>query len=88
MLQVLDFYADWCGPCKVMDPILADLEKDYTGKIDFKRIDVDAEGSLAEKFGVMSIPTFVIVKDEKEISRKVGAMPKDSLRSWIDENSH
>lgn len=71
-----------------MEPILADLERDYTGRIDFKKVDVDAESTMSEKFGIMSIPTFVIVKDDKEISRKIGAMPKDNLKSWIDENSH
>jgi len=84
MLQLLDFYADWCGPCKVMKPIFDEIDKDYVGKVEFKKVDVDAEPALASQFGVMSIPTFVILKDGKEVSRKIGAMPKDILKSWID----
>lgn len=86
MLQLLDFYADWCGPCKVMKPIFDEIDKDYAGKVEFKKVDVDAEPALASQFGVMSIPTFVILKDGKEVSRKIGAMPKDILKSWIDSS--
>jgi thioredoxin len=84
MIELLDFYADWCGPCKVMVPIFNELEKDYKGKIEFKRVDVEAEGELASKYGIRSIPTFVITKDGKEVERKVGAMPKENLISWIN----
>jgi thioredoxin 1 len=86
MIQLLDFYADWCGPCKIMDPILEELENEYKNKIEFKRVDVEAEGTLAEKFGVMSIPTFVITKEDKEVDRKIGAMPKETLKGWIDSH--
>lgn len=84
MLELLDFYADWCGPCKVMKPIFAEIEKDYEGKVVFKEVDVEQDGETAGKFGVMSIPTFVMLKEGKEISRKIGAMPKDMLTSWIN----
>ncbi len=84
MIQLLDFYADWCGPCQVMKPIFKEVEKEYEGRVEFKQIDVEAEGALAQEFGVMSIPTFVIIKEGKEVSRKLGAMPKDVLKSWID----
>ncbi len=84
MLELLDFYADWCGPCQVMKPIFTEIEKSYEGKVTFKSVDVEQNVEMARKFGVMSIPTFVLVKDDKEISRKIGAMPKDVLTSWID----
>ena len=83
MIQLLDFYADWCGPCKIMAPILSEIEKEYEGKVELKRVDVEANGEMAAGYGIMSIPTFVILKDNKEVGRKVGAMPKEMLKSWV-----
>jgi len=86
MLQVIDFYADWCGPCKIMAPIFEELEKDktYGDKVEFKRVDVEAEGDMAAKYNVRGIPTFIMVQEGKEVDRKVGAMPKELLKNWID----
>ena len=86
MIQLLDFYADWCGPCQVMKPLLNEIEKDYEGKVEFKQVDVETETAMASQFGIMSIPTFVILKDGKEIARKLGAMPKDIIKGWIDSS--
>ena len=86
MIKFIDFYADWCGPCKVMDPVFKEIEGDYEGKIEFQKVDVEAESEMASKFGIMSIPTFVILKEEKEIDRKTGAMPKEMLKSWLDSH--
>ncbi|HLB51326.1 thioredoxin [candidate division WWE3 bacterium RIFCSPHIGHO2_12_FULL_38_15] len=86
MIQLIDFYADWCGPCKVMEPIFKELEKDYQGKVEFRRVDVDVENAFSSQYGVMSIPTFVILKDGKEASRKIGAMPKEIIKNWINSN--
>lgn len=86
MIQLLDFHAEWCGPCKAMEPVFDSLKKEYEGQIEFKRVDVEADGLTAGQFGVMGIPTFVILKDGKEVGRKVGAMPKDILKSWIDSS--
>lgn len=86
MIELLDFYADWCGPCQVMRPIFSEIEKDYESKVVFKKVDVEQDGETAGKFGVMSIPTFVMLKEGKEVSRKVGAMPKETLRFWLDSN--
>lgn len=83
---LIDFYADWCGPCQVMKPVFAEIEKDYTGKIEFKKVDVDADSAMAAQYGIMSIPTFVILKDGKEVSRKLGAMPKEALKSWLNSS--
>lgn len=87
MIKLLDFYADWCGPCKVMSPIFEEIEKDYVGEIEFQKVDVESESDLASRFGVMSIPTFVLVKDDKEIDRKVGAMPREMLKIWLDSHT-
>jgi len=86
MLTLLDFYADWCGPCKVMAPIFEEVEKDYEGKVEFKKVDVEENPTEAGKYGVMGIPTFVLLKEGKEVARKVGAMPKEILVSWLDSN--
>ena len=86
MIKVLDFYADWCGPCKVMTPIFAELKAEYAGKVEFESIDVESDRSTASRYQVMSIPTFVILKNEKEIARRPGAMPKEALKKWIEEN--
>ena len=87
MIKLLDFYADWCGPCKIMTPIFEEIEKDYAGLIEFQQVDVESESDLASKYGIMSIPTFVLVKDDKEIDRKIGAMPKEMLKLWLDSHT-
>lgn len=86
MTKVLDFYADWCGPCKVMKPVFEELEEEYKGKVEFESIDVEQQGSLASKYQVMSIPTFVILEDEEEVDRRLGAMPKEAFKSWLEEH--
>jgi len=86
MLTLIDFYADWCGPCKIMEPIFTEIKNDYEGKVTFKKVDVEANSAEASKYSVMGIPTFVLLKGEKEVSRKVGAMPKDILTNWLDSN--
>jgi len=70
----------------MMEPVFAEVKKSYEGKITFKKVDVEANPAEAAKYGVMGIPTFVILKDGKELARKVGAMPKDILTSWLDSN--
>lgn len=86
MIQLIDFYADWCGPCIAMKPVFEEVEKQYEGKVTFKKVNVDSDPSEAQKYGIMSIPTFVIVKDGKEVDRRMGAMPKDQLVSFIENN--
>lgn len=84
MITLIDFYADWCGPCKVMKPIFEKVAPDYEGKVEFKKVDVEADVEEASKYGIMSIPTFVFVKDGQEVARRMGAMPEQALRDWID----
>lgn len=86
MIELLDFYAEWCPPCKMMEPVFVELEKEFAGRVKFRKIDVDKEGEKAAKFKVMSIPTFVILKDGQEISRKIGALSREVLKNWIEEN--
>lgn len=86
MTTIIDFYADWCGPCKIMAPIFEEIKPKYEGKVEFKKVDVEEDSAMAAKFGVMSIPTFVILKDDKEVDRKLGAMPKEILTGWLDSH--
>lgn len=81
--ELLDFYADWCGPCKVMEPVLEEIEKELAGKVIVKKIDVDAQGDLASQYGVMSIPTYLVLQDGQEVERFIGAQPKDNIVSKI-----
>jgi thioredoxin 1 len=83
MITVLDFFADWCGPCKMMDPIVHEVEKELADKATFEKVDVDTQTDRASKFGVLSIPTFVILKDGKEVDRMVGYMPKEDFKKKI-----
>lgn len=78
-IELLDFYADWCGPCKVMEPVIEELERELSGKLSIKKIDVDHENEVASSYGVMSIPTYLVLKDGQEVERFIGAQPKDEL---------
>ena len=82
---IVDFYATWCGPCKVMHPILEELSKEYSGKVDIYQIDVDKEQELAAAFGIRSIPTLLMIPMKEEPRIMQGAMPKDQLKKAIDE---
>ncbi len=84
MITVLDFYADWCGPCKAMDPILHEVEEELKGKLTFEKIDVDAETERSAEFGVMSIPTYVVMKDGQEVARMIGYVPKSEFKSKLE----
>ena len=71
-ISLVDFWAEWCGPCKMAAPIIDGLSDEYTGKVTVAKLDVDAEPEIAQKFGVMSIPTVVLFKDGVELTRQVG----------------
>lgn len=82
---LVDTYADWCGPCKLMAPVLDELEREYAGKIVVGKLDVDANFQTASKFGVMSIPTTIFLKDGKEVKRVVGYQGKGPLVNAVNE---
>lgn len=82
---IIDFYADWCGPCKAVAPILEELAKEYDGKIYIYKIDTDAEQDLAGAFGIRSIPSILFVPMEGKPQMSMGAMPKNQLVEAINE---
>lgn len=79
MVKLLDFWASWCGPCKVMAPVIEEIKKELEGKVSVEEINVDEKQDVAQKYGVMSIPTYIIMKDDKEIGRKIGVTAKQEL---------
>ena len=82
---VVDFWARWCGPCLATAPILEELEKEYTGKIDFAKVDVDANGPLAAKYGIAAIPTMLVFKSGQPVQQIIGYKPKKELKKALDE---
>ena len=82
---LIDFYADWCGPCKMMGPVVEDLAKEYDGKAKVGKINVDEQPELAQKYGVMSIPYFAFIKNGELVSDEMGAVPKDRLAAKLQE---
>ncbi len=79
---LLDFYADWCGPCRMVSPIVDEIAKERTD-IKVGKINVDEQSELAEKFGIFSIPSLVVVKDGKIVNQAVGARPKEQILAMI-----
>jgi thioredoxin 1 len=75
---LVDFWAEWCPPCRMLGPIVEEVEKE-TPAIKVGKVNVDKEGALAERFGIMSIPTLILFKEGKEAKRTLGAMPKEDL---------
>jgi thioredoxin 1 len=76
---IIDFYADWCGPCKMVAPVLEELASDYDGKINVYKVDTEAEQELASAFGIRSIPSFLFVPAEGQPQMAMGALPKDTF---------
>ena len=81
---LVDFWADWCAPCKMIAPIVEELSQEYDGKLDFAKLDVDASPTTAMSYGVRSIPTLLIFKGGKPVDQIVGAVPKGVLKKKID----
>ena len=80
---LIDFWAPWCGPCRMMGPIIEQLAEEYEGKAKVGKVNVDEEGELSQAFGVMSIPTIVLVKDGKVVKQAVGARPKTEVEAML-----
>ena len=85
-LVVVDFWAAWCGPCRMLAPMIEDLDKKYEGKAVIGKVNVDEEQELAIRYGVMSIPTVIFFKNGQEIGRKVGVMGDKAFSDVLDAN--
>ena len=81
---VVDFFATWCGPCKMMGPIVEQVEEELSGKAAFGKLDIDQSMEIAGKYGIMSIPTFVVFKEGKPAATHVGGMSKADLKAFIE----
>ncbi len=82
---LVDFYADWCGPCKMMMPVVEKLAEKYDGKVKVGKVNSDEENDLAARYNIMSIPSFLIFKNGEVVNSAMGAMPSDALAKMLDE---
>ena len=80
---VVDFFATWCGPCKMLTPIFESLSKEMSDKVDFAKIDIDRSLEVAQEYEIVSVPTMIIFKNGKEVQRIVGFVPKEQIKSKI-----
>ena len=85
-LAMVDFWASWCGPCKMLSPVVESIADQFDGKVLVGKVNVDEEPDLARRFGVMSIPTVVFLKNGREFDRKVGVMPAQAFTSVLENN--
>lgn len=83
---VVDFWAPWCGPCRIFSPIIEETEKEFKGKIKFAKLNTDENQETAGKFNIMSIPTVLLFKDGQVHATSVGALPKESFKKWLEKN--
>ena len=83
---LVDFWAEWCGPCKMIAPVLSEIADEYSGKIKICKMDVDANNETPAKFGIRGIPTLIIFKGGNAVAQKVGALSKSQLIQFVDAN--
>ena len=85
-VTLVDFWADWCGPCKMQTPVIDELGDKYEGKVTVAKLNVDDEPSIAARFGVMSIPTLIVYRQGEEVTRRVGVQSMDQLETMLGVN--
>ena len=83
---LVDFWAEWCGPCRMLSPVLDQISEEYTGKLKIVKINVDESNVTAATYGVRGIPTLLLFKDGQVVDTKVGSLPKSQLTTFIDNN--
>jgi len=85
-VTLVDFYADWCGPCQRLIPVIDDMAKIYNGRANICKLDVDATGDIAQRYGIMSIPTLLLFKDGQLVEKVVGLQSQDELTSLVEKH--
>ncbi len=83
---LVDYWAEWCGPCKMIGPILEEVDKDYSGKLLIAKVDVDSNPGTAAKYGIRGIPTLMLFKNGAAVATKVGALSKSQLTAFLDSH--
>ena len=83
---LVDFWASWCGPCMMLKPILENLAKEYNGKFILAKMSVEENQETAQTYGIMSIPSIKLFKDEEIVDEFLGALPESQIREWLDRN--
>jgi len=83
---LVDFWAEWCGPCRAIAPSLEELGAEFAGKLDIVKVNIDENPMTPSQFGVRGIPTLILFKDGKPVSTQVGAAPKSALKAWIEKS--
>ncbi|GGX45542.1 thioredoxin [Saccharospirillum salsuginis] len=86
-LTLVDFYADWCGPCKMIAPVLEDLADEYDGKVTIVKLDADAHPEVLSKYGVRGLPTLMMFENGKPVGTRIGAQPASALKTFIGEHT-
>ena len=81
---LVDFYADWCMPCTMVSPVIRELAEEFKGKVEVANVDVDKEGTLAARYGIMSIPTVILFSDGAEVRRIVGVQKKQEYKAMLE----
>ncbi len=84
---VVDFWADWCGPCKMMAPVFAKAARDHAGRMLFAKVDTESEGAIAQQFGIRSIPTLIVFQQGRENARMSGALDRGALDRWLSQHT-
>ncbi len=85
-VAVVDFSATWCGPCKMLEPVIEELSDEMSDQADFFSADVDENSEICKDFGIQSVPTVVVMKNGQEVGRSIGFLPKETLRDFIEKN--
>lgn len=83
---VVDYWAPWCGPCRLFSPIIEEVSKEFEGKVKFVKLNTDENQEIAQKYNIMSIPTVLLFENGAVKATSVGALPKESFKTWINKN--